>query len=227
VKVPFRLAGFIPVVPMTVDGRYSGEFRIDVGSSSTVDLHTPFVKRHGLLAKAKPSIEVMGGGFGGTFSSRMTRMRSMTLGPFTWKQPLVTLSTGETGMLASEDYAGNIGNQILDRFTVTFDYDRRELWLEPGTSAQKRDRFSRLGAQLMRLDGVIKVGQLLPGSPAERAGMHELDEVVTIDGKPSLDYGPDAINRMFEEEPVGARHTFEVRRDGGLVTLTATLKDIL
>jgi hypothetical protein len=226
-KVPFRLAGFMPAVTMTLDGRYTGEFRIDVGSSSTVDLHTPFVREHRLLEAPGPSIEVLGGGFGGTFTSRLVRRSSLTLGPFTWPGPLVSLQTGNAGVLASEDYAGNVGNQILDRFTVTFDYERRVMWLEPTRGVKRRDAFSRLGAQLMRMDGVVKVGQVLDGSPAARAGLRLFDEVVAIDGRPALEFGPNAVARMFEERKAGTRVTFDVRRDGALVKLTAVLKDIL
>ena len=37
-----------------------------------------------------------------------------------------SLSGAASGALASEDYAGNIGNQILERFRCTFDYERRD-----------------------------------------------------------------------------------------------------
>lgn len=225
-KVPFRLAGFMPVVTMTVDGRYTGEFRLDVGSSSTVDLHSPFVREHGLLERTGRGIEVLGGGFGGTFTSRLVRMRSMALGPFTWKEPLVSLQTGTAGMLASEDYAGNVGNQILDRFTVTFDYERKALYLEP-RDVKRRDPFSRLGAQLMRMDGVVKAGQVLEGSPAWDAGLRLFDEIVAIDGKPALEYGPEAVNRMFESRRPGTRVVFDVRRGDETLRLTAVLRDIL
>ena len=40
------LAGHTPVVEMRLDGAIEGAFRVDVGSGSTVDLHTPFVARH-------------------------------------------------------------------------------------------------------------------------------------------------------------------------------------
>ncbi len=226
-RVPFRIAGYIPVVPMTIDGRYAGEFRLDVGSSSTVDLHTPFVKEHQLLQRAGRTLAATEGGFGGTFTSQLARIDSISLGPFTWKEPIVSLQTSETGMLASTDYAGNVGNQILDRFTVTFDYERRELWLEPGRQVAKRDAFSRLGALLVRMDGVIKVGQVLPGSAAERAGMQLMDEVIRIDGKPALEYGPDGVNRMFEERRAGSTSRFVVKRDGRLVKLKVKLRDLL
>src|SRR5205085_7771872 len=46
--VPFVLAGNMPAVTMTLDGKFTGQFRVDVGSSSTVDLHRPFVTKHAL-----------------------------------------------------------------------------------------------------------------------------------------------------------------------------------
>src|SRR5436190_22697951 len=110
-----KLAGTVPVVSMKLDDQLEGEFRLDVGSSSTVDLHTPFVNRHDLRAHAKPSIEAMGGGFGGMFTNTITRMKKLAIGPYSWTDPLVSLSSTTTGALASEDYAGNVGNQILER----------------------------------------------------------------------------------------------------------------
>src|SRR5207245_2362169 len=49
--VPMTMAGNIPVVKAKLDDRYEGEFRLDVGSGSTVDLHSPFVKAHSLAER--------------------------------------------------------------------------------------------------------------------------------------------------------------------------------
>lgn len=226
-KVPFRLAGFIPVVPMTIDGRYSGEFRLDVGSGSTVDLHSPFVKQHGLVEKAKRSVEVLGGGFGGTFSSRLTRVGSMQLGPYTWKDAVVSLHTGEQGMLSSADYAGNVGNRILDRFALTLDYENRVAWFEPGKNLAKADHVTRFGAQLALIDGAVRAAQVIPGSAAAKAGMRDMDEVVSIDGKPAREQDPDTLDRLFEERPPGSKVVVEVLRDGKPRRFTVKLKDLL
>jgi hypothetical protein len=226
-KVPFRLAGFIPVVPMTIDGRYSGEFRLDVGSGSTVDLHSPFVKQHGLVEKAKRSVEVLGGGFGGTFSSRLTRVGSMQLGPYTWKDAVVSLHTGEQGMLSSADYAGNVGNRILDRFALTLDYENRVAWFEPGKNLAKADHVTRFGAQLALIEGAVRAAQVIPGSAAAKAGMRDMDEVVSIDGRPAREQDPDTLDRLFEERPPGSKVVVEVLRDGKPRRFTVTLKDLL
>ena len=225
--VPITLAGSVPVVHAKIDDQYEGEFRLDIGSGSTVDLHGPYVKKHGLKDKLKSTIAVMGGGFGGTFTSHLGRMKSMSIGPYTWKSPLVILSGAERGGLASEDYAGNIGNEIFERFTCTFDYEHRMLYLEPGKRYAKTDRFSRAGVQLARFGDVIRAMQVLPGSAAAAAGIQEGDEVVTLDGKPILSYTQDAVTAMFENGAVGEQHVLELTRDGKKRSVTLKLKEMI
>jgi membrane-associated protease RseP (regulator of RpoE activity) len=225
--VPITLAGSIPVVKAKIDGQYEGQFRLDVGSGSTVDLHSPYVKKHGLHEKLGKTIAVMGGGFGGTFTSHIGRLKSMEIGPYSWKDPLVILSGAERGGLASEDFAGNIGNEIFERFKCTFDYEHRMLYLEPGKRYTKADRFSRAGVQLARFGDAVKAMQVLPGSAAEAAGIKEGDEVVTLDGKPILSWTQDSVTEMFENGPVGKAHVLELRRDGKPRKVTVKLKEMI
>ncbi|OGF16628.1 MAG: hypothetical protein A2W00_02230 [Candidatus Eisenbacteria bacterium RBG_16_71_46] len=225
--IPMTLAGTVPAVRMTLDGRYDGDFRVDVGSSATLDLHTPFVEKHGLLGKVGRTIEITGGGFGGTFQSRLCRMDSLRIGPYAWERPLVGLSAATTGALASEDYAGNVGNQILDRFKCTFDYEHRRLYLEPGSRYRATDRFSRAGMQLARFGDTVQVMQVIPGSPAEKAGLEQGDVVTAIDGKPVLSYTPDSLLPLLEQGRVGSRVRFEVLRGGKSSTLKLKLADII
>jgi hypothetical protein len=225
--VPITMSGGIPVVRAKLDGQYEGAFRVDVGSGSTVDLHSPFVKKNGLREKLPKSVQILNGGFGGTFMSRLTRMKKMEIGPFAWTGPLVILSGAETGGLASEDYAGNIGNQVLDRFKCTLDYEHRTIYLEPGKQFTKPDRFTRAGVQLARFGDTIRAMQVLAGSAAAAAGIQEGDEVVTLDGKPILTYTQDRLTDMFERGAAGEKHTLELIRDGKKSAATLKLKEII
>jgi hypothetical protein len=225
--IPITLAGAIPVVKAKLDDQYEGEFRVDVGSGSTVDLHGPFARKHTLDRKLGKTVPIVGGGFGGSFTSQLGRMKKLEIGPFTWNDPLVILSGAQSGGLASEDYAGNIGNEVLDRFKCTFDYEHRMLYLEPGKGYGKRDRFSRAGVLLARYGDTIKAMQVLPGSAAAAAGIVEGDEVVALDGKPILTYGPDRLMEMFENGDVGEKHTLVVARNGKKKTMTIRLKEMI
>lgn len=225
--LPMTLSGTVPVVSIKVDGAYEGGARIDVGSDAMLDLHTPFVKKYDLVAKAKKSITTTNGGVGGLFESRLARMKSIEVGPYRIDNPLIGLSTTTQGALASEDYAGNIGNGLLDRFTVTLDYQRRQLWLEPGARYAEHAGYSRLGAQLAKVGGVVRVAQVLAGSPAEKAGLEVGDVVSAIDGEPIASFDRNRIDERFENGKPGSKVTLTVTRDGRDRKLTATLKDLL
>jgi hypothetical protein len=225
--IPMTLDGHAPIVQMKIDGKYEGGFRVDLGSSSTVDLHTPFVKKHGLEAVGPKGIEVTGGGFGGTFTSRLTRLEKIELGPYSWTKPLVSMSRATVGAFSSEDYAGNIGNKILERFKTTFDYERRILYLEPGKLYGSIDTFSRSGVQLGRVGDVVRAMQVLAGSPAAKAGIREGDELVSLDGTALVTMTPDTVGEVLESGRVGSKHTLEIRRDGKVRKVTLTLKDII
>ncbi|HKQ57778.1 MAG TPA: aspartyl protease family protein [Candidatus Eisenbacteria bacterium] len=225
--VPITMAGGIPVVKAKLDGQYEGLFRLDVGSGSTVDLHSPFVKKHGLREQAKQAIAVMGGGFGGTFTSDVVRMKSMEIGPYKWTDPLVILSGAQSGGLASEEYAGNMGNEIFERFKCTLDYEHRMLYLEPGKRYGKVDRFSKAGVQLARYGDTIKAMQVLPGSAAAAAGIQEGDEVVSLNGKPILTWTQDRVTELMENGKDGEAHTLAIKRGGKPRKLTLKLKTMI
>jgi hypothetical protein len=225
--IPMTLAGHTPVVTMKLDGGITGDFRVDVGSGSTVDLHTPFVKRHDLMGKAGRSVELMGGGFGGTFTTRMVRMKKLEIGPYSWADPVVSLSQATAGAFTSEDYAGNIGNRLLERFKVTLDYERRQMWLEPGRLYPRRDPMSRSGLQLVRNADTVKVAAVLAGSAAERAGLRADDVVTALDGKPVLELGFEGVAAILDESAEGSIHTLAIARAGKTKKIKLTLKEML
>jgi PDZ domain/Aspartyl protease len=224
--LPMTLAGTVPVVKMKLDGAIDGDYRLDVGSNSTVDIHGPFVRKYALDHGAK-TLEVSGAGFGGQFSSRIMRAKRLDLGPYGWDQPIVSLSEATTGALASEDYAGNIGNQILERFRCTFDYDHHVVYLEPGKHIHDVDHFSRAGLLLTKSGGIVQASQVLSGSPAAHAGIEEGDEIVSVDGKPAESLDPDEVAMLFEQGEEGRKVAIELKRDGKAKKVTLKLKEMI
>ena len=224
--LPITFAGGVPLVRATLDG-YEGEFRLDVGSGSGVDLHAPFVAEHGLEKTAKRTVLDQGGGFGGTWERVGTRMKSFTIGPHTVKEPLVHLSRATEGAMASEDFAGNVGNRVLDRFTCTFDYTHKRLYLEPNRRFAERDEYTRFGAQLVRGGDRVVVGFVVPGSAAADAGLATGDEVLALAGRPAAEYTVDEVSALFEKRPEGTAIAVEYQRGEEKKTVTVKLKTML
>jgi hypothetical protein len=57
-------------------------------------------------------------------------VESLRLGRARVENVSTYFSLAKEGMLASEEFAGNIGNDVLRRFKVVFDYSRRLMILE-------------------------------------------------------------------------------------------------
>ncbi len=81
--------------------------------------------------------------------------------------------------------------------------------------------------QLVRYADTIQAMQVLPASPAAKAGLKPGDRVVAIDGKPVLSYAPDDIEEMFERGAVGRKVTLEVARGDKTQRLVMSLKEII
>jgi putative serine protease PepD len=71
--------------------------------------------------------------------------------------------------------------------------------------------------------GGAKIGRIVAGSPAEKAGLKVGDVITTYNGKSVLD--ADAITADVTQSRVGEKVTLTIRRGGATKTLTVTLGD--
>jgi hypothetical protein len=221
--LPLTFTGGIPVVSLMIDGR-QGNFRVDLGASAGAVLHPAFVEREGI--RVAGAIGSSGGGFGGRYAKQLFRMESMRLGPLEWQAPLVGLTRPRTGVLASADYDGVIGNLVLQRFRCTFDYERRLLYLEPGALARSTDPFTRVGVTFARSGDDVSVLSVMDRSPAEEAGVRPGDVVRTIDHRPASAWDPDQLRQRFED-PGLQRVDLVISRDGAERTLVVHARRLL
>ncbi len=227
VPLPMVMNGSVPALTGTFDGTDAGLFRLDVGSSSTVDVHAPFALAKGLHGRMGRTQRVDGMGFGGSFTSDIGRLRSMSVGPYEWDDPIVVVSNATEGAFASEDFAGNIGNRVLERFRMTLDYQRRQVILEPGKRYADRDRLTRAGVLLTRVNGVVRVASVLPYSPGDHAGLEPGDEVLEILGRPIAGWDLPEVSALLDDGELGLKVPVRIRRGDGERTVKIKLSEVV
>ncbi len=209
----FALDDRIPIVAGTLDG-VPLRMSVDTGSRSSLTLHAPFAREHGLVEKYHAAPEsVLGWGVGGPSRERAARLGTLRLGDYSVAGIAAEIFTGDKGSFANPDIGGNLGGGVLRRFTVTFDYANRKMYLRPNADFAKADAFDRSGLWVLWESGALLVADVAPLSAAARAGLHENDRITSIDGK-TVDAGSIVEwRRKFRELAVGTRIPIVFDRD--------------
>ena len=122
IQAEVKVAGHDPV---------PGRFEIDTGYDGALTLYGPFVKAHPILTLSAASAPVVRQGLGQSLKSVKSQVESVALGDFSFANVVTDFPVGEGGSEGDRDVSGLIGNEILRRFKVIFDYSRQEMILEP------------------------------------------------------------------------------------------------
>lgn len=127
------------------------------------------------------------------------------------------------------DRNGIIGNQVLKRFHLIIDYPNSRLFIAraPGAKAAFKSEKSGmlLAASGKRLD-VFTVYDILPGSPAEAAGVQIHDRIRTVNGWPVAFHTLEALSDRFYARD-GKKIRLLLERNGQKVKLTFKLRSLI
>lgn len=125
----------IPVVPVqaTVNGKsYLLRLSVDTGSDRVLDLNTPFVKKHHLLGSQTPfSVSRISSSDSNTGTLENVMFDCIQLGPFKLPRIPGAFSTVTSGVQSSPDMDGVMGNNLLKRFNLVYDFKNESIYLIP------------------------------------------------------------------------------------------------
>lgn len=226
-RLPLRLNNGIPLVEATVGG-VTGWFEVDSGSSKAAVIHTPVVDANGLRQQLAPVLRMAtGGGVGGYTWGDIARAPRVTLGDQALAGVITELSLQTTGALSRAYPAGQLGNEIWRRFIVTVDYAHAAIYLHATPALNEPFAGPRAGFSPAVVAGRITVVQVVPGSPADLAGMTQGDELLAVDGQPLTMQTLDALWSAMAAPP-GTVLTFALRSPAGTRRdITLTLRELL
>ena len=162
----------------------AGKFLIDGGANTYADIYKPFSDAHHLPPPAMKLLEEPGTSTGGTTQSKDGRADQIEVGPFLIESPPITFAQDTEGLMASKDYAGLIGAEFMERFTVVFDSPEKQVWLAPNHRYSGPTEYDESGLRI-RAEGPdfhrFVVRRILPGSAAAEAGIESGDVIESID----------------------------------------------
>ena len=224
VSVPVDVGGNVAFTQLDFqapDGsKLSGIFVIDSGTVGDLVFSEPFVKAHASLLSGKhvdvPSVTAVGG----KMQLQAGRIPALILGSFVLKEPVAIFPSNAAGVLANAQIAGILGNGVLKRFHVIFDWPHQRMLLAPGPDVNARFPANCSGLSLRVAPPDyhrLLMNDVIAGSPAAQAGIRAGDVIKAV-GRPNTIPRPNEVLQLAEirtelEEP-GQSFIVQIDRDG-------------
>ncbi|NOX67557.1 MAG: hypothetical protein GXP15_00040 [Gammaproteobacteria bacterium] len=166
----------------TIENTEPGWYLIDTGNASSAMVFAAFARDQQILQNRALISESVSGGISGIIRETITSVGRFTIGGFELNDMPIEVPAENEGRQTSEDFDGLLGNEVLSRFRVIFDYSRGQIHLEPAADWNDRE-FSRslMGLAALPQGDQLKVIFVSPGSPAERAGWEKGMFVSVVD----------------------------------------------
>lgn len=158
---------------------------------------------------------------GGPVQVVAARAAAVSVGPFRVEKPIIALVDSSLGGVDD----GLLGSGFLNRFTVGFDFEGRQMHLAPNPLFRTEQRFDASGLGFSRTDRGYEVETVLPDSPAGHADLRVGDTLVSIDGTPALSLTPNQLRDQLAR----AGHTcdLELTRAGQPLRIRLALRQRL
>jgi len=230
-SIPMTIEGqkmFIRV-PITDDGGREREYKmlLDTGAELAVWLRS--FGNNSIKIPEKRIRCLIGQGLSGEIKGYMARLPEIRLGERRLKQPIVSFPDSATiiGITSDETRDGTLGSQILNRYTLIFDFSRRLLHLKPNDTAGRKFSYNIAGIEVVQMSPYFRIWEVLyiwEGSLAEKAGIQLGDQIVEINGRKSFEMNLNEIKALFEI-PGRAPLKIVLQRNAKQITVKLNLKN--
>lgn len=158
----------------------NSRFLFDLGAGLCMLLSKDFVEDSNIIDKKRKRWVKEGEGLGGKIDMELTVIKEVRIGPYKFKNVPVFVFDDEYNVTQYPYMGGLIGNDILRRFNVTLNYAKGDIYLMPNKHYNDLFDYSYSGVELYLIEGLILVGDIAKGSPAEAAGLKEGDQVIAV-----------------------------------------------
>jgi predicted metalloprotease with PDZ domain len=149
----------------------------------------------------------------------------LRLGDQVLREIPASIFAGDRGAFARPGTGLNLGSGILRRYTVSFDYGKRRIYLEPNRHIDDAWPQDRTGLWLSQAEGALVVEAVAPESAAAAAGIVPGDRVVTIAGEAIRQRSLSDWRDWLGQQAVGTSFAIGIASANGTTERTLTLSE--
>jgi hypothetical protein len=204
--------------------KFVQRFYLDTGAGLNFLLSENYLNDSAVLKKKrKPPVVTQAEGVGGKMSMRLTTIKELKVGPYRFRRVPTFLFKDEYNVINYPFVGGLLGNDILRRFNITFNYAKQQVHIVPNLHFKDEFDYAYSGLSIYYIDDKIVVDDVVPSSPADKAGFKKEDIVVAINGNASNNI--QTYKTMMQT--LGEKLKFLVIRNGVPMLLSMKAKSIL
>ena len=170
----------------------------------------------------------LGIGLSGNINGFIGRIANFKLGNFDIKNPICSFpyykDVGEK--ITSVKRNGSIGNELLKKFEVTFNYQKGYIFIKPNATFNEPIEHDMSGLELFSTGKDFKryfINRIEKQSPAEEMGLQVNDELLKINFKPTQEMNFNEITEIFKSKD-GRDLILEIKRKEEISIGVITLK---
>jgi hypothetical protein len=213
----------IQTVRVKDERNINARFLYDIGAGMNMILSTEFVEDSAFLSKKRKLYTKQAQGLGGKIDMAMTVIKEIKLGPYRFKNVPVYVFDDVYNATSYPYLGGLIGNDLLRRFNVIMNYEKRDIHLMPNSHYKEPFDYSYTGLDLYYIDGNILLGDVAEGSPSQKAGLQEGDIIVAI----NKNFSNNLQQYKAVLQNAKQRVKIIILRDGRLMEFDMRVKNIL
>lgn len=227
VSVPLTFIGDVPVVHAKFSapkGRVrEADFAVCTALDDAIVLSGNYEDSHHVVTSHLKTASAYRPEWNGSENNALGRLKEFQIGKHPVAESIAVFAQRLPVATGNSNLAGLIGGGLLKRYTVTFDYPHRQMFLDPNTHFGDFAEEDMSGLSVLARGPGLRtfvIANVAPATPASEAGIQKGDVIAGIDDEAAADLTLVSIRSLFRQ--IGHRYKLLLERNG--VTLQVTIQ---
>jgi hypothetical protein len=198
-------------------------FYFDIGAGMCLLLSNDFAADSAFTKPKRKWFTTQAEGLGGKAPMKLGVIKQVKIGPYRFRNVPTYIFDDQFNVTSYPYLGGLIGNDLLRRFNLIINYEKRDIYMMPNSHFKDVFDYSYTGIGMYVIDGEIRIIDVMPGSPAEAAGFKSEDIIMAVEN--NFSQSIQAYKNLMQSP--GQKLKVLILREGEPMILTLKVKSIL
>lgn len=173
----------LPTYPVQVKdaGNNLARFYLDTGAGLNFLVNQGYYDDSAAMDKSRAVFLTQAEGIGGKMKMYLSTVKQIRLGQYRFRRVPTYIFSDDNNVTNYPSVCGLIGNDLLRRFNMVINYQQQEIHLSPNSHFNDPFDYAYTGLSIYYDAGNVTIEDIVPGSPADKAGFLPGDIIYGVD----------------------------------------------